>query len=389
MKLLTAIITVILIIKKVSFCQLDLNSKINNITVRLNLIFEEKQSTKFSLWKKDSFFKGANVHPYKKFSPFIMREPIDENDLIELKKLGANLVVANFPGVFTYFPPYTIDSLHLKNLDRIVNLTANHNLYLVIALRSGPGRSLYSFFDKLREDEILFHDPVAKAKYFEMCEFITNRYKNFGHIVGINFLLEPHPDDPVAMNPIDDSSYFEFVDSLIQTVRKIDKEIPIIIQPMGWAYPDKFKTMKKFNDEKIIYSFDMYFPHSFTNEQNDSSYPGYFFVKDSLVFVDSEFLRVFLQPVLEFKEKHNVPVFVNEYGGIRYKKGLLNYLKDLHQIFKEHGFHFAYYVWKSEWLEIDGNSFDEFNYEKGLNKNEQFNTKDNKLLEEFIRIWKN
>ncbi len=219
-----------------------------------------------------------------------------------------------------------------------------------------------------------------------MCRYITERYKGNKHLVGINYFLEPHADNPVNLQPIDDTNYFNFVEELIHNIREIDKSIPIIIQPMGWAYPDKFSGLKKFDDERIVYSFDMYFPHQFTNEKNDSTYPGYYFVKDSIIYVDSNYLRNFLQPVIEFKQKNNVPIFVNEYGGIRYKNGFLDYLRDLHNIFLDNGFHFAFYIWKSEWGEIDGNSFDDFNYQKGTNSSTSKRT--NELMNEFQRVWK-
>jgi len=368
--------------QKISHTNLT-NVNFKSEVVNTNLTSEQK----INLWKKDSFFRGANIHPYKHFSPFSMRDPITREDLKELKKLGANIIVANFPGVFTYYPPYEIDSLHLKNLDRIVELTSELKFYLVISFRSGPGRSLYTFYDKKREDEFLLYDSIARSKYLDMCRFIAERYKRYNNLVGINFLLEPHSDDPVNLQPIDDSIYFQFVEDLIFKIREVDENLPIIVQPLSWAYPHKFSSLKKFNDEKIVYSFNMYFPHTFTNERNDSSYPGFYFVNDSLAFVDSVYLKKFLDAVRKFKVENDVPIFVNEYGGIRFKKGFLNYIKDLHNIFIDDGFHFAFYVWKSEWGEIDGNTFDEFNYEKG-SSNESKSKMPNELIKEFERVWK-
>jgi hypothetical protein len=98
-------------------------------------------------------------------------------------------------------------------------------------------------------------------------------------------------------------------------------------------------------------------------------------------------LKEFLDVVRKFKVENDVPIFVNEYGGIRFKKGFPNYIKDLHNIFIDDGFHFAFYVWKSEWGEIDGNTFDEFNYEKG-SSNESKSNMPNELIKEFERVWK-
>lgn len=392
MKLLKTIIIFIFIIKNSGCSQpivvfSETNSK--NIIPRANLFsrlfFYHKEVDKFSFWKNANLLRGANIHPYKKYSTFAAEEPITFNDLKELKKLGANLIVANYPGVFSYFPPYEIDSIHLRNLDKIVELTQNLKINLVIAIRSGPGRSLYTFYDKLREDEKLFYDINAKNKYLEMCEFITARYKKYNHLIGINFILEPHPDDPINLFPINDSNYYDFVDELLKRIRSIDTLLPIIVQPPGWASPHNFINMRKFNDSKIVYSFNMYFPHHFTNQNNDSTYPGYYFVSDTIVYVDSIALNNVIKPVFEFKQKYDVPIFVNEYGGIKRKKGMINYLRDLHNIFLENKFHFAFYVWRSEWLETNGFSFDDYNYEKVVYST---NSGINEFIEEFKRVWK-
>ncbi len=348
----------------------------------------DAQNYKYEIWQKDSFLRGANVHPYKHFSSYSMREPLEQKNINELKSYGANLVVANYPGVFTYYFPYEIDSLHLINLDSIVSYSRNAGLYLVIALRSGPGRSLQVFDSENREDEILFHDTVAMKSYLKMCKFIAERYKDEKHLIGYNFLLEPHADYPVYLPPIFDSTYFIFIESLISTVRKVDSLVPIIVQPLGWAFPDRFYTMKKFNDPFIVYSCNMYFPHEFTNEFNDSTYPGSYFYRDSLVNVDTTILKDLFYNVIEFKRNHSAPIFINEYGGIRFKKGFLNYLTDLHNLFLDNGFHFAFYIWKSEWGDVSGERYGDYNYLKGTNKENQLEEIDNELINEFKRVWK-
>lgn len=383
-------IKTLLAIEKISesYFLLSKNSFINSTTLNSKYFsFEKIKFTKFDFWMKDGFLRGANIHPYKHFSPFSMRNPISKKDLEELISLGANLIVANYPGVFDYFHPYEIDSLSLYNMDKIVQMTSELKVFLVLSIRSGPGRSLYSMFNNNREDEYIFWDSTAKSKYIEMCKFIAKRYKSFDHLIGINFLIEPHGDDPVILKPISDSIYFNFLDQLISGVREVNKELPIIVQPQGWAYPDKFKDFKKFNDSLIVYSFDMYFPHTFTNENNDSTYPGFYYLQDSLVYVDSTFLEKFLNPVIKFKTKNNVPIFVNEYGGLHYKKGLLNYLNDLHNIFLKNGFHFAFYVWRSGWGEVDGRTIGDFDYQNNVNSKNKSSYK-NEIIEEFRRVWK-
>ncbi|MBM4174657.1 MAG: glycoside hydrolase family 5 protein [Ignavibacteria bacterium] len=345
------------------------------------------QNQKYDFWRIDGALRGANVHPYKHFSSYSMREPISLQDIMELKNLGANLLVANYPGVFTYFSPYEIDSLHLMNLDSIVSYSRECRLNLVISLRSGPGRSLQVFDNDGREDELLFHDSFAMGKYIEMCEFIADRYKKNDHIIGYNFILEPHADYPVYLPPVFDSTYFKFVDELISRIRKVDSVTPIIIQPLGWAYPDRFFSMKVLNDPFLVYSCNMYFPHQFTNELNDSVYPGSYYYRDSLVQIDSSIFKDLFYNVIQFKKVNDVPIFINEYGGRRFKKGFLNYLKDLHSLFISEGFHFAFYIWKSEWGDVNGESFGDYNYLKGPDGNSINENHENELMDEFKRIW--
>lgn len=345
------------------------------------------QNEKFSLWQVDGFLKGANVHPYKHFSSYSMREPITLDDLQELKSLGANIVVANYPGVFTYYPPYEIDSLHLMNLDSIVSYSKESGLNLILALRSGPGRSLQVFDNEGREDELLFHDQTAKNKYVEMCQFIAERYKENDHIIGYNFMLEPHADYPVYLPPIFDSTYYNFVEQLISGIRKIDLNIPLIIQPLGWAYPDRFYSMKVLSDSFLVYSCNMYFPHPFTNELNDSVYPGNYYYRDSIVQVDVSVLEDLLYNVIQFKKMFSVPIFINEYGGRRFKKGFLTYLQDLHSLFLQQGFHFAFYIWKSEWGNVNGEKFGDYNYLRGIDEKSFYENHENDLMNEFKKVW--
>ena len=376
MKFFLAILTLIFVlinIQQLTFCQ--------NINSNSNL------KDKFWSWTIDSYYKGANIHPFEVFTPFLARNKIEKNDITYLKELGANLVVANYPGVYQYYPPYQLDSFHLRNLDRIVQICEEVRMPLVISIRSGPGRSLYSFFDKLREDEIFYQDPVAKKKYLEMCTAIADRYKHANSIVGINFLLEPHADQPVFYPEVSDSLHYEFLNELILNVRKVNAHLPIIVQPQSWGSPKKFSFLRKFNDSLIVYSFNMYFPYDFTNKKDSSEYPGFYEIDGIRVLVDSVYLVEYLSDVIKFKETHKVPIFVNEYGGIKNKKGMVDYIRHLHQIFIKQGFHFALYVYKSNWGELDGRTFGDFNYFEEL-KDEPSEVEGIKLLkEEFIKVW--
>lgn len=76
---------------------------------------------------------------------------------------------------------------------------------------------------------------------------------------------------------------------------------------------------------------------------------------------------------------------MNEYGGIKTKNGFLHYLNDLHDIFIENGFHFAFHVWRGGWLELDGNSYENYNYEILGESSKNLNNWKNLILKEIKR----
>jgi len=72
--------------------------------------------------------------------------PYIQEDFDRLAALGANYVNISHPGLFTETPPYTLDQDIQDNLDNLLNMIAEDDMFAVIAFRTGPGRSEFTFF---------------------------------------------------------------------------------------------------------------------------------------------------------------------------------------------------------------------------------------------------
>jgi hypothetical protein len=192
-------------------------------------------------------------------------------------------------------------------------------------------------------------------------------------IVGYNILNEPHPERiSDSRNSDTENGHFENIDQdenqrllyefyhkVVDGIRKIDKNTPIILDSSAWANPQTFKKLRPIPDEFVLYSFHMYEPYEFTSHENkgEYSYPGDVMGK----YWDQKTLKDYMETVAGFQREYNIPstrILVGEFGCHRQHKDLVRYFKDLLEIFVSHGWHFAFYAFRED-------TWDGMDYELG------------------------
>ena len=70
--------------------------------------------------------------------------PLVQVDFDRLAAMGANVVVLSHPGIFTEKPPYRLAPGMKRNLDRLLAMVLEADMFAVIAFRTGPGRSEFT-----------------------------------------------------------------------------------------------------------------------------------------------------------------------------------------------------------------------------------------------------
>ncbi|OGX68662.1 MAG: hypothetical protein A2189_05280, partial [Paenibacillus sp. RIFOXYA1_FULL_44_5] len=152
--------------------------------------------------------------------------------------------------------------------------------------------------------------------------------------------------------------------AIVASIRKLDKETPIIFEPTGLvslpgAYTEANMQNQIISDPRVIYSFHMYDPHAYTHQglatfnnapvsqtwPDKSSYPGVIPGVNwnpgagaiSGINWDSTQIGIDLQPVIDFQQKYHVPIYVGEYGVIRWAPGGSAYIRDTTAWFEKLG----------------------------------------------------
>lgn len=354
-------------------------------------VMDAPRLDKWALWTQGTRLRGANtwqriVVPKYDGDEFLgdgyLGPPYTQADFDALAALGANYVNLSHPGVFTERPPYVLDENVVANLDRMIEMAGNADLFVVITFRTGPGRNDFTFY---RDDdwfapkdliENLWSDADAQAAWVEMWRYTAERYRANPVVVGYDLLCEPNASEILGIwDP--DEFYAEYGGSLydwnrwypdiVSAIRDVDSETPILVAGEGWSGLSWLPYLQPTNAERIVYTFHQYAPHSYTHQEAGGSnpYPGEFDLNyDGAADVfDWHWFGDYLDTASDFSAEHGVPVAVNEYGVARWVSGAPDFMYDEMSAFEELGVNYALWVWDPAWQPwTDGVNFMTFRF---------------------------
>ncbi len=217
---------------------------------------------KWSLWVNGTQLRGANIWqrivvPELDGPEFLsdgyIGPPYTQADFDELASLGANYVNFSHPGLFTERPPYELDEQVQANLDGLIEMAEQADLFVVITFRTGPGRSDFTFYrdgagDWFDEDlliENVWTDQNAQDAWVEMWRYTAERYRDNPVVAGYDLMCEPNSSDVAfeIYEPVD--FYAEYADSIydwnrfypriVDGIREVDEQTPILVGGNGWS----------------------------------------------------------------------------------------------------------------------------------------------------------
>lgn len=351
--------------------------------------------TKWDLWRVKTCLRGANIWQ-KKIDPSVdgnglgtdpIGPPYPQTDFLSLAALGANYVNISHPGLYTEKAPYGIDTQAVQNLDALLSKIEKANMYAVISFRTGPGRNEETFSGvNSKANNDVWKSAEAQKAWAQMWKFTAERYKNNPIVVGYDLMVEPNSSAVLLGTDDPKEFYAKYKDTLYDfgplakaatlSIRETDSETPILLGVMDWSSVYWLEDTPLSEDSKTVYVIHSYSPYEYTHQYSPYkiSYPGYLKWGERL---DATWLENTLRPVYDFKQKHKVPVVVNEFGVMRWEKGASTYLDDHMSILENLGVNYSYWLWESSY---SGISYDEFDYRKGTKSKNHRNQSDNELL---------
>jgi len=386
---------------------------------------------KWALWVGGTKLRGANIYQRRVYpeldgptfmGPGPVGPPYTQEDFDRLAALGANYVNISHPGLFTETPPYALDQDIQDNLDSLLAMTAQADMFAVISFRTGPGRSEFwafwggdtvsdpeeGWFDPSYYNNRVWGDRAAQDAWVEMWRYTAQRCKDNPIVVGYDLMVEPNSNEVGSFplgDPLDVWDPEEFYDEyggtlydwnqlyprIVAAIRQVDPKTPILIGGMGYSAIEWLPYLEPTGDPRTVYAVHQYAPHLYTHQwwdSQDCTYPGTCDVDWDGVAepFDRAWLDDLLSTVDDFKAAHGVPVAANEFGVMRWEPGAADFMDDQMDLFEQRGMNYALWLWETSW-EPYAEEVDAFNFRHGPDPHNHADVESSKLMDVIVAHW--
>ena len=248
-------------------------------------------------------------------------------------------------------------------VDRVLNWCTNAGLNVILDLHKAYG---YDFNDAGTEANNLFNDESLQLRFLNLWRKIATHFGIRNNIAFelLNEVVEKENAD----------KWNELIDRAVETIRKINKNTPIIYGGIQWNSVKTLKLLKKPADENIIYTFHFYEPLIFTHQKahwvpamdpNETvSYPApmeyYCDLSVKLGYqgevvrgaqsktMGTEFITEMVKEAVSAAEKAGVSLYCGEFGVIDKApaEDTLRWFKDVDAVFRAHNIGCAVWSYK-------------------------------------------
>ena len=376
------------------------------------------QTTKWALWSSGgTMLRGANIYQRRIYpeidgvewlGPGPLGAPYTQEDFNKLAAMGANYVNISHAGLYTDAVPYGVDNDSQTNLDNLLAMIENADMFAVISFRTGPGRNEFAIFPG--EDwygnyfiNTVWTDQAAQDAWLAMWRYTAQRYKNSAVVVGYDLMVEPNSSDsslgqtefePTDFYPTYANTLYDWnplAARITTAIREVDADTPILVGSMGYSAVAWLPNVVPTGDSRTVYIVHQYAPYDiYTHQTPDgaNSYPGYYDVNydgEADTF-DRNWLNGLLSRVDAFKATNNVPVSVNEFGVQRWVPGGDNFMDDIMDLFEGRGMNHALWYWQQSFLPMQAEE-NSFNFRAGPDPNNITDVQTSDLIEVIKKHW--
>lgn len=372
---------------------------------------------KMELWTNGPKLRGVNV-----WQGFVMPKyygniqgpgplgpPFVQADFDKLASWGCNYVNISHAGLYTVNPPYQVSQDAVDSLDSLLAMVQAADMFAVITLRTGPGRSEMTFqrdgigdwVDPADVIETLWTDQTAQDAWADMWRHTANRYKDNPIVAGYDLLCEPNAPEilyslweeadqyyPTHAGEIHDIN--RFYPALVSAIREVDSSTPVIAGANNYSQPVWLPYLQLLSDNRVVYAAHQYAPDEYTHQYIDQfptlplTYPG---TIDSVSF-NKAWLENQLGPLGTFMADSGKPVVVNEWGLLRYEPGAATYIADMVSVFELLKVNSAIWDWTSSFEATHPETTDDaFNYQHGADPNNHTNVESDPLVNAIKAYW--
>jgi cysteinyl-tRNA synthetase len=363
--------------------------------------------------------RGANIYQRRVYpeldgpefmGPGPLGPPYTQESFDRLEALGANYVNISHAGLFSETPPYSLDEEVQDNLDQLLDMIAQADMFAVISFRTGPGRAEFSvccfeeagdWYDESYLNDTVWQDSEAQEAWAAMWRYTAERYRDTPIVVGYDLMVEPNANE-VWMDVWDQEEFYadyggtlydwnQLYPRITAAIREVDPDTPIIVGAMAYSAVDWLPYLEVTDDPRTVYAAHQYAPFQYTHQWLDSlefTYPGVFDIDwDD---VDDQFNRAWLEELLstvdDFVSTYGVPVAINEFGLMRWQPGGAEFMDDQMALFEERGINYALWAWETSWDPFT-EEVHAFNFRLGPEPDNFADVTSSDLMDVITRYW--
>ncbi len=255
-----------------------------------------------------------------------------QSDFDALAEAGANLVVMSYPELWTVKRPFVRDNAMADMLGRQLDDAKDAGLYVILALRSGPGRSDFIFHRDARDTwfpaslvvESIWTDLEEQSAWGEMCVDAAKLVAGRAEIAGLNLMVEPEPNvsgvnlngQPLgAWRPAQYvaevarvSDWRRISADIAKQVRAASADLPILVSPPSFAHTDFLSVMGPPPVAGLVWCVHDYEPREYTHHPKDAAGISVFGEAGANAFAAR----------IDAARQQGVPLFLGEFGASRW-----------------------------------------------------------------------
>jgi endoglucanase len=266
-----------------------------------------------------------------------------------LAATGGNLARVGFD-----FADCTDDRLPAPLADRLLTL-------LDAAQRAGVALVLVGSGD-VSGRQPLWHDATLQDRFVATWRSIAQAVRNHPALVGLDLLNEPHPPMPDGRPGAAQTQWMALASRCIGAIRSAECTTPIVLEGVAGGSVLGLAGLVPLPLRGIVYSIHFYTPHEITHQGVSPQWPrripypadashglGAWDASLGVGPIDARRLRAELRPAREFQQRHGVPLYVGEFGCVRWAPdgSALRWVGDCLDLFEEEGWHWTFHSFRT------------------------------------------
>lgn len=279
---------------------------------------------------------GDFLQPLRGFA-VTPKYPLQKSDFDDLRALGAGLLRTGIRlDRCATCGEYTLPLGQLADFEFVLEEAGRVGIKVVLTLvPEDPFTAEYWQREDLQESIVKVWVDIAR------------RYSKSETVAGYDLINEPRPKGALSEAS---RQWARFANRLIRAIRSVDPHHAIVFEPAPAGSAHAFKVLDgRLEDNNVVYSLHMYKPVEITHQglilRGEPTRKGVIYPSETW---NRARLSAYLDPVRAFARQHRVPIFVGEWGSVRWTPDGTSYrwIRDVLELIEAEGWSWTYWSFR-------------------------------------------